>query len=153
MEVKISFGQTWSMKNPLDKNLISLVIIPSAAHYLLAKVRWLPFACQTRRDEMTAYFYTQETDFILCDCKFLIYTSLTTMTWLRKFISLLLKSNEGVAEVVYLSALLCCWIIQSQKTQDVASLSPQAHWFHANQDFGILSRGKFVITGMHLSMT
>lgn len=39
IEVKISFGQTWSMKNPLDKNLISLVIIPRAANYLLAKVR------------------------------------------------------------------------------------------------------------------
>ncbi|XP_039273462.1 interferon regulatory factor 4-like isoform X2 [Styela clava] len=38
-EIKISFGQTWSMKNPLERNLISLVIIPSAAHFILNKVR------------------------------------------------------------------------------------------------------------------
>lgn len=38
MEIKISFGQTWSMQNMLEKNLISLVIIPSAANYLLHKV-------------------------------------------------------------------------------------------------------------------
>uniref|UniRef100_F6WZ85 Interferon regulatory factor like protein n=1 Tax=Ciona intestinalis TaxID=7719 RepID=F6WZ85_CIOIN len=38
-EIRISFAQTWSVQNPIEKNLVNLYMIPRAAKYLLTKVR------------------------------------------------------------------------------------------------------------------
>nr|CAB3256921.1 IRF-like-4 interferon regulatory factor like protein [Phallusia mammillata] len=38
-EIQVSFGQNWSIKTPIEKNLVTLYMVPRAARYLLLKIR------------------------------------------------------------------------------------------------------------------